>query len=70
MRQIYITLITLLFVLPIVGQATKNPLLTSDVSAQKKWVDSIYNSMSLHEKVGQLYMMQVMSNQDQATKTR
>ena len=68
MRQIYITLIILLFVLPIVGQSAKNPLLTQDSEAQKKWVDSIYTSMSLAEKVGQLYMIQVMSNQDQATK--
>lgn len=70
MRQIYITIISFLFVLPIIGQTTKNPLLTTDYQAQEKWVDSVYASMTLAEKVGQLYMVQVMSNQDQATKNK
>jgi len=70
MRQIYIILITFLFALPVVSQTTKNPLLTRDSEAQKKWVDSLYSSMTLAEKVGQLYMVQVMSNQDQATKNK
>ena len=70
MRQIYITIISFLFVLPIIGQTTKNPLLTPDYQAQEKWVDSVYASMTLVEKVGQLYMVQVMSNQDQATKNK
>ena len=63
MRQIYIILITFLFALPVVSQTTNNPLLTGDYEAQKKWVDSLYSSMTLAEKVGQLYMVQVMSNQ-------
>ena len=52
------------------AQTIANPLLTSDVNSQKKWVDSIYNAMTLQEKVGQLYMVQVMSNQDVATKNK
>jgi len=70
MRQIYIILITFLFALPVVSQTTNNPLLTGDYEAQKKWVDSLYSSMTLAEKVGQLYMVQVMSNQDEATKNK
>lgn len=70
MRQIYITVLSFLFILPIIGQTTDNPLLTSDYQAQKKWVDSVYASLTLAEKVGQLYMVQVMSNQDQATKNK
>ncbi|WP_298346013.1 glycoside hydrolase family 3 N-terminal domain-containing protein [uncultured Algibacter sp.] len=70
MRQIYITILSFLFILPIIGQTTDNPLLTSDYQAQKKWVDSVYASLTLAEKVGQLYMVQVMSNQDQATKNK
>lgn len=49
------------------GQST-NPLLAHDVAAQNKWVDSLYNNMTLKEKVGQLYMVQVMSNQSEAKK--
>ncbi|AXT20129.1 beta-N-acetylglucosaminidase [Flavobacteriaceae bacterium AU392] len=67
--RIYITLvITLLFSNIIFGQETKDPLLAKDTLLQQKWVDSIYTNMSLQEKVGQLYMLQVFSNQDAATK--
>ncbi|WP_298553387.1 glycoside hydrolase family 3 N-terminal domain-containing protein [uncultured Algibacter sp.] len=72
MRQIFITVIVLFLVLQTAAQTNNNnnPLLTTDSIAQKKWVDSLYNSMSLAEKVGQLYMIQVMSNQDQATRNK
>ena len=70
MRQITIIFIALFSFTLSVAQTTKNPLLTSDYAAQKKWVDSLYASMTLEEKVGQLYMVQVMSNQDQATKNK
>ena len=33
----------------------------NDLLNQEKWVDSIYNSMSLNEKVGQLFMVDVFS---------
>jgi len=49
------------------SQNTPNPLVASQPEAQKKWVDSVYNAMSLKEKVGQLYMIQVFSDQDEAT---
>ncbi|MEM9681320.1 MAG: glycoside hydrolase family 3 N-terminal domain-containing protein, partial [Bacteroidota bacterium] len=39
-----------------------NPLLSEDAESQQVWVDSLYNSMSLEEKIGQLYMVQVFSN--------
>ncbi|WP_396600940.1 glycoside hydrolase family 3 N-terminal domain-containing protein [Algibacter sp. R77976] len=70
MRQIYITVITFFLVLQASAQTNNNPLLTPDVEAQKKWVDSLYTSMTLAQKVGQLYMVQVMSNQDEATKNK
>ena len=50
------------------GQNTKSPLLAEDVESQQKWVDSIYSSMTIEEKIGQLYMVQVFSSQDQKTK--
>lgn len=43
---------------------SQNPLATKDVTAQTKWVDSIYNSMTLEEKVGQLFMVRAFSNKD------
>ncbi len=33
---------------------------------QKKWVDSVYQSLSLPEKVGQLFMVAAYSNKDEA----
>ena len=46
----------------LVAQHTTNPLLAEDAVAQQKWVDSVYNSLSLNEKIAQLYMVQVFSN--------
>ncbi|WP_142785955.1 glycoside hydrolase family 3 N-terminal domain-containing protein [Changchengzhania lutea] len=68
MRQISIIFIFSLFTITSFSQSSHNPLLSSDKEAQEKWVDSIYKSMTLHERVGQLYMVQVMSNQNNATK--
>ncbi|PKD17198.1 beta-N-acetylglucosaminidase [Salegentibacter salinarum] len=41
--------------------AQNNPLLAEDTVAQKEWVDSTYNAMSLKEKIGQLLMISVAS---------
>lgn len=70
MRPAFYSLIFLFITLSVASQTGDNPLLSKDALAQKKWVDSVYNSMTLVEKVGQLYMVQVMSNQDQATKEK
>jgi len=46
----------------------QNPLVTNDSLAQKAWVDGQYAGMSLDEKLGQLFMVSVASNQsNQAT---
>ena len=42
-----------------------DPLRTIDLEAQNVWVDSIMNTMSIDEKIGQLYMVQAYSNLDQ-----
>lgn len=68
MRHIYISLFSFFICFSAFAQISSNPLETSDVEAQKKWVDSIYDSLTLKEKVGQLYMIMVFSNQDQKTK--
>ncbi|MFI1771424.1 glycoside hydrolase family 3 N-terminal domain-containing protein [Thalassobellus citreus] len=69
MRLIY-TLFFYFITLTVVAQTITNPLGAKDFDAQKKWVDSVYASMTLQEKVGQLYMVQVMSNQDNITKNK
>ena len=46
--------------------AQNSPLQSKDAIKQQKWVDSIYNNMSLEQKVGQLFMVRAFSNQSQA----
>ena len=41
-----------------------DPLRTEDYYAQEKWVDSILSSMTVDEKIGQLFMIQAYSNLD------
>jgi len=42
----------------------KDPLKAKNHQDQKHWVDSIYNSMTLKEKVGQLFVVQLMTKND------
>lgn len=45
----------------------KNPLIVkNDFQGQKEWVDSIYNSMTLEEKMGQLFMADIFSSDPKA----
>ncbi|NNK87396.1 MAG: serine hydrolase, partial [Flavobacteriaceae bacterium] len=55
---------------PVLAQNNPDPLLANDKEAQQKWVDSVYNSLSQREKISQLFMVMVFSNQDTATKSR
>ncbi len=48
---------------------TPNPVVESfdgnyDSQLQKKWVDSIYNSLTFDERIGQLFMISAYSNKD------
>lgn len=67
MRQLSILVLLSLFSISIFAQ-NKNPLLSSDETQQMRWVDSVYQSLSLKEKIGQLFMVQVFSSQDEKTK--
>jgi len=40
----------------------RNPLIASNVGPQRAWVDSIYNTMSLDDKIGQLFMADIFSS--------
>ncbi|MUU77288.1 glycoside hydrolase family 3 N-terminal domain-containing protein [Winogradskyella endarachnes] len=62
MRYILLFLICSCFQFNFAQDYSKNPLQTKDSIQQQKWVDSLYNSMSLDEKIGQLFMVQVFSN--------
>mgnify|MGYP003630034672 CR=1 FL=1 len=55
------------FLVVIVGSAQKNPLITKDSLSQKQWVNFKYESMSLEEKIGQLFMVSIASNQNKVS---
>lgn len=46
--------------------AQKNPLITKDSTQQAQWVNARYEAMSLDEKLGQLFMVSVASNQSKS----
>ena len=62
MRYFALFLFFISFQVSFSQEDTPNPLLSDDIAAQKIWVDSIYNNMSLKERVGQLFMVQAFSN--------
>ena len=62
MRNIALIIYSFIFTLGFSQDETPNPLLTEDIKAQQKWVDSIYNAMTPKERVGQLFMVQAFSN--------
>ncbi len=65
MRQ-FVTVIVILLYTSISFCQTSNPLEKKDTVAQIKWVDSIYENMSLPEKIGQLFMVDVFSSDPKA----
>lgn len=62
--RFFTALILFFCTLSALGQS--NPLITNDSLAQQKWVDEQYNAMSLDEKLGQLFMVSVSSDQSKA----
>jgi beta-glucosidase-like glycosyl hydrolase/CubicO group peptidase (beta-lactamase class C family) len=48
------------------AQKKFDPLKTKDSIAQNKWVDSIFNGMTVDEKIGQLFMVAAYSNKNAA----
>ena len=43
----------------------EDPLITGDPVAQVNWVDSVFNSLTFEERLGQLFMVAAYSNKDQ-----
>lgn len=56
-------LLLLLFLTFTCVNAQKNPLVTRDSVEQQKWVDARYDAMSIDEKLGQLFMVMIASDQ-------
>ena len=64
----FLILFFVIFSSSMIAQVSSSPLDAIDKIQQKSWVDSTYNALSIKEKIGQLYMIQVFSNQDKASK--
>jgi len=64
------------FVLPIIlfvfvaVRSQTHPLVTKDSIAQQQWVDSQYQKMSLDERLGQLFMVMVHSDANEANQKK
>ncbi len=56
----------LLFLTIFFVRAQTNPLISVDSLSQQNWVETQYNAMSLDEKLGQLFMVNVASSQNKA----
>ena len=55
-----------LFFISITGfSQSLDPLRTDDYYAQEQWVDSVMKTMTVDEKIGQLFMVQAYSNRDE-----
>jgi beta-glucosidase-like glycosyl hydrolase/CubicO group peptidase (beta-lactamase class C family) len=66
MRYFALIFICTFFQINFAQDVIDNPLLADDSIKQARWVDSLYNSMSVEERIGQLFMVQVFSNQGKA----
>ena len=55
MKKILITLLFFVFT----HNYSQGPLISSDYNEQKKWVDSVYTSLTIDEKIGQLFTVWV-----------
>lgn len=44
----------------------QSSLFSKDLKSQRKWVDSVYSNLSLEEKIGQLFMVDVFTNKSDA----
>ena len=60
LRDRFILGVVLLLTISCFSQ-TRNPLIAKDLTEQQAWVDSIYDGMTLKEKIGQLFMVDVFS---------
>ncbi|MDT0554798.1 glycoside hydrolase family 3 N-terminal domain-containing protein [Patiriisocius hiemis] len=62
MNRILVALFFSFLLAPVFAQQINPLIIKDDFENQKKWVDSIYGNMSLQEKVGQLFMVDIYSS--------
>ncbi len=62
MKKLITSFLILFPVLALFSQEPNPLIVKDDIKNQRKWVDSIYNSMTLEEKIGQLFMVDVFSS--------
>lgn len=62
MKRLLSTSLFLFLLLSVTAQQINPLIVKDDFENQKKWVDSIYGNMSLQEKVGQLFMVDIYSS--------
>ena len=65
-RKQYLSIILFLTSATIALAQQSYPLHTNDISAQRDWVENTYNGMSLNERVGQLFMVDLFSRDSKA----
>ncbi|MCW8981172.1 MAG: beta-N-acetylglucosaminidase, partial [Altibacter sp.] len=68
MKKLLATSLLALVLFPVFSQQINPLIVKNDFQNQQKWVDSIYGNMSLQEKIGQLFMVDVFSS-DPTSKT-
>ena len=66
MRYLSLILICLCVQINWAQDLSAQPLQSKDSIQQKKWVDSLYQGMSIKERIGQLFMVQVFSDKGKA----
>lgn len=66
MKKIIASVLFSLSCLTIFSQQINPLLVENDLIQQQQWVDSIYGNMSLQEKIGQLFMPVIFSNDKKA----
>lgn len=64
-KRIFLLSILLLSHLALFGQQP-DPLRAADPIAQYQWVDSVYKSLTLNEKIGQLFFPMLYPKQGEA----
>ncbi len=62
MKKFLLACILLSIYFPTIAQENNPLILKKDFKNQKKWVDSIYDNMTLEEKMGQLFMADIFSS--------
>jgi beta-glucosidase-like glycosyl hydrolase len=66
MKKFLLACILISIYFPTIAQENNPLILKNDFQNQKKWVDSIYVTMSLEEKMGQLFMADIFSSDPKA----